>query len=366
MVHGDHGNSAEENNSGGSVEEVSPTQNDINDEDFCEPTQQEIQSAELRYSGSLLQESIWQDTLKLPLPTAAEREVSVLFGRQEKDGPAHGIFVKLYNQSRNSKQPASRHHSLLRLNLDKSGQLSASLQDLHSYSTRFTVIIEPTGQSIHVNNSNPSSLCNGSTLHFCPLVPRLPQEDCYEEYTGFNFSLPCGLLSPPKLSKTGGIVEERVLVPASANQTKLRLVVTSSLIGGLMGTGGSTTHRLQQDYQSSIKVSEPRLFFFQTPQRSMDELSIAQHVIMLRCVVQQSPLYRPFFFSFQGSRESFNLYFVIPAVSARLLAMGAGQVLAHLTSAHKTEFRLRDPHRLAPSERLLAATGPISVLPEML
>jgi hypothetical protein len=219
MVHGVHGNSVEENNSGGIVEEVSPTQNDINDEDFCEPTQQEIQSTELRYTGSLLQESIWQDTLKLPLPTAAEREVSVLFGRQEKDGPAHDIFVKLYNQSRNSKQPASRHHSLLRLNLDKSGQLSASLQDLHSYSTRFTVIIEPTGQSIHVNNSNPSSesLCNGSTLHFCPLVPRLPQEDCYEEYTGFKFSLPCGLLSPPKLSKTRGIVEESVLVPASAN-----------------------------------------------------------------------------------------------------------------------------------------------------
>ena len=46
--------------------------------------------------------------------------------------------------------------------------------------------------------------------------------------------------------------------------------------------------------------------------------------------------------------------------------MGEGQFLAHLTSAHKNDFRLRDPHRLSPSERLLAATGPILVLPAMI
>ncbi len=138
----------EENSCGESVEEVSPTQNDVIDRNVCEQTQQEIQYAELLYKGSLLQDSTWPESIKVPLPTASGREVLVLFGRQEKGGPAHNIFVMLYDRSRNNKQPASRHHSILRLNLEEGGQLSASLQDLHSYITRFTVIIEPTGQSI--------------------------------------------------------------------------------------------------------------------------------------------------------------------------------------------------------------------------
>ena len=82
MVNGDHRNSGEENSSGESVEAVSPTQKEILDEDLCEQTQQDIQLAELRYEGSLLQNSIWPEVLKLPLPTATAREISVLFGRQ--------------------------------------------------------------------------------------------------------------------------------------------------------------------------------------------------------------------------------------------------------------------------------------------
>ena len=239
--------------SGESVEEVSPTQNEVNDEDFCEQTQQEIQFAELRYEGSLLQNSIWPEVLKIPLPTATEREISVLFGRQEMGGPAYNIFVKLHDHSRNSKQPASRHHSLLRLNLDETGRLCASLQDLHSYPTRYTIIIEPTGQSVKVNNNHPSSLCSGSTLHFCPLVPRLPQEDRYEEYTGFKFSLHCGILPPSQILKTGDVSVETAPrgPPIYTNQKQLRLVVAevASTTGraelllrtlvGLAGTDGA-------------------------------------------------------------------------------------------------------------------------------
>ena len=107
MVNGDHGNSVEENSSGESVEAVSPTQNEVNDADFCEQTEPEIQFAELLYEGSLLHNTIWPEVLKIPLPTATEREISVLFGRQENCGPAHTIFVKLHYHSRNSKQPAT-------------------------------------------------------------------------------------------------------------------------------------------------------------------------------------------------------------------------------------------------------------------
>ncbi len=71
------------------------------------------------------------------------------------------------------------------------------------------------------------------------------------------------------------------------------------------------------------------------------------------------------FFSLDGSTEMFNLYLVIPAVSARLL-MGEEQVLAHLYTPYKTDFHLHDPHRLSPSECLLAATGPMSVLPAVI
>ncbi len=111
--------------------------------------------------------------------------------------------------------------ALMRLNLDEGGKLLASLKDLHSYSSRFTVIIEPTGRANQGNNRNPSSLCSGRTLHFCPLIPRLPQEDRYEEYTVFKFSLHCGLFPPPHAFKTGDVgVETSLRGPAYANQTQ--------------------------------------------------------------------------------------------------------------------------------------------------
>ena len=275
-------------------------------------------------------------------------------------------YVMLYDRSRNNKQPASRHHSLLRLNLEDDGQLSASLQDLHSYITRFTVIIEPTGHSTQVNNSKPSPLCSGSTLHFCPLVPQLPQEDRYEEYTGFKFSFHYGLLPRQEFSKTGELAVQNTLPGHRyANQQELRLVVISSLIGRLIGMGGSTIRRIRQAHRSSIFISGNRQFHPDAvvEQGRVIHCSALDHTALCSTAVS---VIQTLFTSIEGTNEQFNLYFVIPTASARLLTMGEGQFLAHLTSAHKTDFRLRDPHRLAPSERLLAATGPISVLPAMI
>ncbi len=64
-------------------------------------------------------------------------------------------------------------------------------------------------------------------------------------------------------------------------------------------------------------------------------------------------------------KRMFNLYLVIPAVSARL-SMGEEQVLAHLTITYKTDFHLHDHHRLSPSECPLVATGPMSVVPAVI
>ena len=130
---------------------------------------------------------------------------SLILATREKDGPAHNVFVKLHDHSRASKQPASKHHSLLQLTLVEGGLISASLQDLHSDQTRFTILTDLTGLSIQVNNSNPSPIGSSSILHFCPLVPRLPQEDQYEEYAAFKFSFHCGLLTQLKTWKIGSL-----------------------------------------------------------------------------------------------------------------------------------------------------------------
>ena len=127
-----------------SVEEISPTQNEVQEEGFCKKTQQAIQSAELLCEGSLLQDSIWPESIKLPIPTTTEQEVILLFGRQEKGVPDHSVFVKLHNHSRASKQPTSEHHSPLRLTL-VGGLISPSLQDLHAYQARFTIFTDSTG-----------------------------------------------------------------------------------------------------------------------------------------------------------------------------------------------------------------------------
>ena len=84
MVNGGHRNLEEASSLVESLEETSPTQNEVQEEDFCEPTQHEIQSAELLNEKPLLLDSIWTEHIKLPIPTTTEREVKVLFWRQEK------------------------------------------------------------------------------------------------------------------------------------------------------------------------------------------------------------------------------------------------------------------------------------------
>ena len=103
------------------------TQDEIDqDDDLCVATQQEINFAELRYEGSLLQEAFPDRVIKVPLPTNVEPDVVVFFGRRTADAPAHQLFVKLYDRSRGKKQPASRVHSLLRMKKGAEGDLSAS------------------------------------------------------------------------------------------------------------------------------------------------------------------------------------------------------------------------------------------------
>ena len=63
---------------------------------------------------------------------------------------------------------------------------------------------------------------------------------------------------------------------------------------------------------------------------------------------------------------TFSFYIVIPVAAARPLIVTGGQLLARLGSSHQTELFLRAPHKLSPSERLLAASGPLKVLPAVI
>jgi len=132
-----------------------------------------------------------------------------------------------------------------------------------------------------------------------------------------------------------------------------------------MGMGGSTIRRLQQTHRSSIKVSGQRIYHpdAASEQGRVLHCSALDHAALWCTAIA---VIQALFSSLEGSKEMFNLYFVIPTVSARLLTMGEGQVPAQLSSAHRTVFQLRDPHWRSPSERLLAAMGSMSVLPAVI
>ncbi len=103
--------------------------------------------------------------------------------------------------------PRGRHHFQLRLNLDEGGRLCDSLRDLHSYPSRYTIIMEPMGQSVKVNHTNQFTK-QWQYTSLLPLVPRLPQEDRYEEYSGFKLSLHRRILPSPEILKTGDVSVE--------------------------------------------------------------------------------------------------------------------------------------------------------------
>ncbi len=92
---------SEENSSEVSVDEVVATQNEVHDQEFLAKTQHEIKFAEIRYEGSLLQDSISSYSIKLPLPTEMEPEVVVTFfsGAKQKLVLTTNFFVKLYDRS---------------------------------------------------------------------------------------------------------------------------------------------------------------------------------------------------------------------------------------------------------------------------
>ena len=271
MVNGDHGKSAAENSSESSSEIPEPTQGDLSDTDLCEHTQQDIASvkhATLQYMGSLLQQPNGTEIIKIPLPTTSNSEISVLFGRQSSGGPDHLIFVNLNDRSR-TKQPSSSKHSLLRFQIDSEGSLSASLQDLHIYKNRHTVITESTGRVINLDTGNRVLLSNGCLLHFCPRVPRLPQEDQYEDYHAFKFSLNCDDL-PASQCESQKLETSVESGNHHENQTRLHLVVASSFIGKLMGVGGSTIRSIRHDYINVPFMFPCTAFFTRTLLRNME------------------------------------------------------------------------------------------------
>jgi hypothetical protein len=358
MVNGDHGNMQAETNAADDVHVDSSTQDEIIQEDLCVATQQEINFAELRYQGSLLQEAFPDRVIKVPLPTTAQPDVVVFFGRQTNDAPAHQLFVKLYDRSRGNKQPASRFHSLLRLKKEAAGDLSASIQDLHQYPSRYTKIEATRGRQDQMQCSDPRPLYDGCIIHFCPRVPRLPQEDTYEEYAGFKFSFHC-----PLMLEDGGPVREAALATAEPSQrVQLKLVVASVLIGGLMGTGGSTIRNLQSTYQATIRVSGQRHYHPDAKEGQGRVIHCAAHnqASLHNALVA---IIESLFPHQSGVAGNYSLAFVVPLESMQLLTESG---LDAMRSATRTQLRLRDPHPYSPNEQLLTASGPLSTVSRLL
>ena len=75
MVNGDHGELEAATSAGDDLHANLSTQDEIRQEDLCVSTQEEISFAELRYRGSLLQDSMDTDAIKLPLPTSTEQDI---------------------------------------------------------------------------------------------------------------------------------------------------------------------------------------------------------------------------------------------------------------------------------------------------
>ena len=218
--------------------------------------------------------------------------------------------------------------------------------------------MEPMGQTVKASNSEWCTLHDASILHFCPSIPRLPQEDRNEDYDAFKFSLHCGLLPRPVAGPT--------ICGEYTNQTELRIVVSSSLIGRLMGTGGSTIRQLRQSHQSSIFVSGHRLFHPDAvaEQGRVIHCSARDHASLCSTVVA---IAHALYSSLDGApAATFSFYVVIPVAAARPLIVTGGQLLARLGSSHQTELFLRAPHKISPSERLLAVSGPLKVLPALI
>ena len=142
----------EEHSSEASVEEVISTRLEINDSENPQP---EFEWAQLRYEGSLL---IRYGQRQSSSASNGKRAGGFsLIRTQKEDGSVLNVFVKLHDRTRGNKQPASRHHTLLRLQLDPNGFSPG----LHSYRTRYTTIFETTGRLITANDCNPCSLHHG-------------------------------------------------------------------------------------------------------------------------------------------------------------------------------------------------------------
>ncbi len=67
---------------------------------------------------------------------------------------------------------------------------------------------------------------------YTSLLPQLPQEDRYEEYTGFHFSPYCGLLPTPEVLKTGD-------VSVGTSLCGVRLIAARKRLGEVVGTDGA-------------------------------------------------------------------------------------------------------------------------------
>ena len=221
------------------------------------------------------------------------------------------------------------------------------------------MVCDQTGRSGTLVDNKEVVLNDGCVLHFCPRVPRLPQEDSYEDYHAFKFSLhskslqlqpsACIPSEPPPILSASGSLDRH------PHQSVLQFVAASTFIGGLMGTRGSTIHRICHETSSSIHVSKPRVYH---PDVTTESGRIIQCSASSPADLRRSALatLQALFATvpFSGPR---SLYVVIPTELEGVFLAGGSKFLAQLQTKCQGQLYLRSPHPATPFERLLACKG---------
>ena len=332
---------------------------DGDDESYCtQVVPQQEPKAFLLWKDAESHLPLDQRNLRLQLPTEPNSEILINLGRLKPcdvNSSRYQQLVRISDPNRPpDKQIISREHSQILIRKSESGEFSVKIQDTKDHERRRTVLVSQTGVSRVINYYDFQPLMHGDLIHLTPRAPPIQGDpSVLYDYHCFRFELDFPAIIP----RADALVQSDR--DRESPDISFKFLLSSPMVGKLMGTGGSTIRQIRDANNCELCVS---------PWGSFHPRAVASHGRTVQCFAKtQGALIHSLMAVletiFAEDRKSAHLQLVLPT---ELTSSISPARLSEIQESSGVTLFSRPPNPLFTEEQFLECRGSLEAFTNLL